>query len=87
MASPFRRALTLAAKIIPLTETLVDIATKIRGFFAPAVEEVEEVSCCDHDCAVEWEEVAAELVGFDGVEVGGACGRKGDRLVLQRRRE
>ncbi len=74
----FRRITKRLAVVLPLVETLFDISTKAKALFV-FEDPVED----------EWTDVSNEEVGSDHLvlEIGGQMSRKGDRLVLQRRRE
>lgn len=75
----FRRLTRTLATVLPLVETLFDISTKAKALFASPDQPAEDD---------EWEDVATEEVGPDHlqIEIAGEASRKGDRLVLQRRR-
>lgn len=81
----FRRAIKTIALVLPLVETLFDISTKAKALLFGDTEECECPAEVEDD---DWEDVASEEVASNNwtTEIGGERCRRGDRLVLQRRR-
>lgn len=81
MSTLFRRTIKTLASVLPLVESIFDIARKARDlmFGEPAAD-------CGHGDD-EFEDVASEdAIDGWGIEISGERVRAGDRLVLRRRR-